>query len=105
SGSLSTTIEIESSDPETPLITVPLTGSSNGQTGVGPSLGGHFAVELAGPNPAAGRARVALVLPSRAFAEVAVFDLRGSRVRDLTRGSREAGRHPIEWDGKDEAGN
>ena len=36
---------------------------------------------------------------------IEVYDLRGARVRTLTRGRLEAGRHSATWDGRDEAGH
>ena len=44
-------------------------------------------------------------LPRAADASLMVLDLQGRRVRSLVRGMQTAGRHQVEWDGRDEAGN
>ena len=69
---------------------------------VGPRRG----IELSGPapNPSHGETRLALVVPARAAAEVAVFDAAGRRVRQLHRGPLEPGRHDFRWDGRDAQG-
>ena len=59
----------------------------------------RFALRIAGESPARERARFTLDLPVAGVGEVAVFDLRGGRVRDLARGELPAGRLPLEWDG------
>ena len=56
------------------------------------------------PNPFNPRLTVAFALPESGLADVAVYDLRGRRLRALTQGFREAGRHVLQWDGRDEAG-
>ncbi|MBU2501815.1 T9SS type A sorting domain-containing protein [bacterium] len=53
------------------------------------------------PNPFNSRAVVAFTLPASDPAEVAVYDLRGRRVRTLQAGSMSSGRHEVIWDGKD----
>ena len=63
-----------------------------------------LALSAPAPNPSRGEARLALVVPVRATAEVAVFDATGRRVRDLHRGTLEAGHHDLRWDGLDARG-
>ena len=63
-----------------------------------------FAIAGAYPNPFVAGTRIELVLPARGAVEVGVYDLGGRRVRDLDRSLREAGRHVLTWDGRDERG-
>ena len=56
------------------------------------------------PNPARGDVRCELGLAARGQVEVSVFDAAGRRVRTLARGVREAGRHPLAWDARDDRG-
>jgi hypothetical protein len=56
------------------------------------------------PNPTAGAVRVAFSLPREASIDVAVYDVRGARVRTLVRGAYAAGEHAVEWDGADARG-
>jgi len=56
------------------------------------------------PNPFNPRLTVEFVVSEAAFAAVAVYDLRGRRLRTLTRGFHAAGRQRLQWDGCDEAG-
>jgi len=52
-----------------------------------------------------GALNVSFVIPSRGgAAEVRMIDLAGRHVRTLTRGTAEAGRQVISWDGRDDAG-
>jgi len=48
---------------------------------------------------------VAFVIPARGgAAEISLIDLSGRRVRTLERGTLEAGRQVLTWDGRDDAG-
>ncbi|MEQ1834287.1 MAG: FlgD immunoglobulin-like domain containing protein, partial [Candidatus Eisenbacteria bacterium] len=52
-----------------------------------------------------GALNVSFVIPSRGgAAEVRMIDLAGRHVRTLTRGTAEAGRQVIAWDGRDDSG-
>ena len=57
------------------------------------------------PNPTTGNSRVRFDLPHAGDASLEVLDLQGRRVRSLVRGMQEAGRHHVDWDGRDESGN
>ncbi len=63
-----------------------------------------FALRVSGANPSARGATLALALPRGGEADVAVFDVRGARVRTLARGPLPAGAHELRWDGTDDAG-
>jgi len=57
------------------------------------------------PSPFRFTASVAFALAAPAPVRVEVFDLRGATVRTLLDGFRPAGRHRIDWDGRDGDGN
>ncbi len=57
------------------------------------------------PNPFNPRTTIAFSLPKAAPCRLAVYALDGRRVRSLLEESREAGRHEVVWDGRDDAGS
>ncbi len=56
------------------------------------------------PNPFNPLLNVEFALPEAGTVAVAVFDLRGRRLRTLTRGLLGEGRHILQWDGCDDTG-
>jgi len=62
-------------------------------------------LEPARPNPTHGGTRVAFSLPAAGRVRLALFDLRGARVRTLVDGPRPAGAQVARWDGRDDAGD
>lgn len=56
------------------------------------------------PNPFNPQTSVRYALPAPSFVELAIFNVRGEKVRILMRGMQPAGRYEISWDSKDEAG-
>lgn len=58
----------------------------------------------AAPNPFRSRTRIDWTLAARAPIELDVIDLAGRRVRRLDAATREAGRHAVEWNGRDDGG-
>jgi len=68
--------------------------------------GGVTRVSLAAPwpNPIAGQATFSYAVPVRARVELAIYDLRGYRIATVDRAEQPAGRHAIEWHGRDDAG-
>ena len=56
------------------------------------------------PNPFASRTMVRFVLPAQQPVQVAVYDIRGHRVRVLVDGTLPAGPHVAGWDGRDTQG-
>ncbi|MBN1827140.1 MAG: T9SS type A sorting domain-containing protein [Candidatus Eisenbacteria bacterium] len=56
------------------------------------------------PNPFNAYATIEYGLPATGAVRLAVYDLRGARVRTLVEGSREAGAHAVVWNGRDDAG-
>jgi len=56
------------------------------------------------PNPFNPQTTVAFSLPTAGRAELAVYNLRGQRVRTLVSGHLAAGEHTAVWNGTDDAG-
>jgi hypothetical protein len=56
------------------------------------------------PNPFVGRTSIAFELNAARHVSLAIFDLRGARIRTLVERSLEAGRYRMEWDGHSEDG-
>lgn len=68
-------------------------------------LPARFALAGAGPNPFNARTTVAYDVPAGGGpVRIAVYDLRGRRLRSLVDGVRPAGRHDVAWDGRDGQG-
>ena len=56
------------------------------------------------PNPFNPGTKIEFALPTSAAVQLAIYNLNGQRVRTLINGSRQAGRHSVYWDGRDEVG-
>lgn len=56
------------------------------------------------PNPFNSETTIEYELPFRSTIDISVYDMMGRKVRQLVRGSREAGLHKTTWDGKNESG-
>ncbi len=56
------------------------------------------------PNPFTDRTHFAFELKFAESIELDVYDVTGRRIRELGRGRREAGRHELQWDARDDAG-
>ncbi|MBK9303909.1 MAG: hypothetical protein IPM94_08505 [bacterium] len=56
------------------------------------------------PNPISGDAVFSFATPVRSVVELVVHDLRGRRVRTVTRTEIEPGSHVVGWDGRDDEG-
>ena len=56
------------------------------------------------PNPARGSMTLRYALPRQASVRLAIFDVTGRRVRDLTVGPKPQGEHAIDWDLRDQQG-
>ena len=63
-----------------------------------------FRLAPVSPNPFRNEAGTWFDLPRRSHVTVDVLDVTGRRVSRLLEGSREAGRHPVLWDGRDAEG-
>jgi photosystem II stability/assembly factor-like uncharacterized protein len=65
----------------------------------------RIALSAPAPNPSRGEALLSLELPSGGATEVAVYDIRGGKVRTLLSGYLPAGLHRLAWDGHDTRGH
>lgn len=68
------------------------------------SVPAELAIADAAPNPFNPLTTIRFDLPLADEVTVAVYDVRGGLVRDLWTGSRDAGRHLLQWNGKDDRG-
>ncbi len=74
-------------------------------TGVGDGLPSAAVVLFsAWPNPFNPSARIALSLPRALDVDLAVYDVSGRRIVTLGRGEWSAGRHEVDWNGRDARG-
>jgi hypothetical protein len=64
----------------------------------------EFALGSFAPNPFQGEGGVEFSLPVTAWAELAVYNVAGQRIRTLVSGERSAGRYRARWDGKNDSG-
>ncbi|HET9888647.1 MAG TPA: FlgD immunoglobulin-like domain containing protein, partial [bacterium] len=63
-----------------------------------------LALEAPRPNPASLRAEIRYYLPQSGEVAVEVFDLSGRKVRELFRGTTQAGSRSVFWDRRNDAG-
>ena len=57
------------------------------------------------PNPARGGTRIAYSLAAAGDVRLAIYDVRGRRVRSLLQRREEPGHHEIFWDGRNDHGS
>ncbi|MFH1681863.1 MAG: FlgD immunoglobulin-like domain containing protein [Candidatus Eisenbacteria bacterium] len=75
-----------------------------GCAGEAPAAGSALRLAVA-PNPFRGSAEIAFTLPRTGPADVAIYNLKGERVRLLAGGVLPAGPHRLAWDGRNESGS
>lgn len=99
-GDYSATIRVNSNSAENSVIDIPLTVNVN----TTPNSDGE--VELANnqllqnyPNPFNPETNIQFTLGKSGYVELAVYDLRGRKVKTLVNENRDAGNHNIVWDG------
>ena len=68
------------------------------------TLPARFALGQNEPNPFGSGTLIRFELPARSTVSLEVFDIRGRRIKTLTRGEWQAGFHALEWNGRDTAG-
>jgi hypothetical protein len=56
------------------------------------------------PNPFSPETRIAFDLPKAGSVELMIYSVNGRLVRQLVKGTHEAGRHTASWDGRDDTG-
>ncbi len=101
-GSLSSAALAVNYDSGVGAFTVPLTGTGVDPTPA-PQVAGTNIFLRASPNPFA-TTQVGFRLANESMVDVAVFNLRGERVRQLHRGALPAGPHAFAWGGHDDRG-
>jgi photosystem II stability/assembly factor-like uncharacterized protein len=70
--------------------------------GAGPSVSApRLSLSAPAPNPSRGSVHFDIGLPVEGRVEVTVFDAAGRRVKGLVSETRDAGRHALEWSGRD----
>jgi hypothetical protein len=69
-----------------------------------PPVPAAFAVLPSAPNPFSTETRISFALPAERYVVVSIYDVGGQRVRTLLNESREAGRHDVLWNGRDDEG-
>jgi endonuclease I/flagellar hook capping protein FlgD len=78
---------------------------STNVTGVGAGEPPHELLQAAMPNPFRARTVLAYDLPRQGRVVLRIYDVGGRLVRSLVSGAvQDAGRHAVEWDGRDAAG-
>lgn len=75
---------------------------SNEEPGVQPVF--SFALDSPYPNPIHDQATINFELPQTGAIELGIYDMLGRQIRTLASGTKSAGRHSINWDGRDNAG-
>ena len=60
---------------------------------------------VAHPNPANPGTEIVFTLPESGFVDLALYNLRGARIRALLRADARAGRNSVEWNGRDDSGH
>jgi subtilisin family serine protease len=78
---------------------------TQGIVGVGPGAAPAIVRLAAAPNPSVGPTRLWMSLSVAGPARLAIHDASGRRVREVASGTFAAGRHPLDWDGRDDAGH
>lgn len=69
-----------------------------------PSLPSAVGLAHSYPNPFNSSTAIHFSLPRQETVELAIYNLSGQRLTTLARGTREAGRHRLHWDGRDDRG-
>jgi hypothetical protein len=78
--------------------------TASGPTGVGDGVPTRTAIASVAPNPSRDATGISFDLSVGSEVRLEVLDTAGRLVRRLTAGHREAGHHPVVWDGRDERG-
>jgi len=95
-------IHITSNDPNEASQDVPVTLVVGGTTDVAAPR--EFALAMVGSNPTRSTAQFTVAMPTKGDVDVRIYDARGSLVRGLAHGTRDAGFHPLTWNGQDDRG-
>lgn len=107
------TLTIDSEDETLPgaadlpdlVVTLQAKLTEDPTTGVGDDRPLAFAWVPPSPNPSRGSTMLGFDLPQRGPVDLAVFDLSGRRVATIARGTFEADRHRLSWNGAGDSGH
>ncbi len=95
---------INSNDPDTPEILLPVTLTITGTSAVGEGLPQVVQLHGAVPNPFNPATDIKFSLPRDAAVQMNVYDVSGKLVRTLLNESLNAGSHETRWNGRDDSG-
>ncbi len=100
-------LRLVTNDEDEPIVDVPVTLNVSDVTGASETSSSlQFELGPARPNPFGGRTRVTYAIPEDGVrVAIRVFDVSGRLVKTLAEGVGTAGRHTVEWNGRDENGN
>jgi hypothetical protein len=70
----------------------------------GPEVPRGLTLAVASANPGTGPMRLSYSLPAWGVVSLRIYDLAGRAVRTLASGRQDAGRHTLDWDGRDDGG-
>ena len=71
---------------------------------VGPVAPTELSLAAPQPNPFGSQTRFQYALPAESPVKISVYDLQGRRIATLVDGAAPAGRHTVQWDGRDSTG-
>lgn len=99
---------VMNTDKSSDVLVLDKPGSDNNEASPETESGtpGNLAINLqVSPNPFNPTTEIKFNLPRSGAAEVAVYDVKGRRVRRIWNGHLEIGRHEMNWNGKTDRGN
>ncbi len=96
---------INSNDPDTPTILLPVTLTIEAVSAAGDALPGVVRLEGAVPNPFNPATDIKFSLPRDAGVQLNLYDVSGRLVRSLVSENLAAGNHEARWNGKDDSGH
>ena len=103
-GWLEADLRLLSNDPDHPEVRVPVIMGLAGVSGVGDDdLPAAYALTGNVPNPFNPSTQISFDLPRSSSVQLKIFDVRGLLVVTLVDEVREAGRHTVVWNGRDDA--
>ncbi len=96
---------IDSDDPNTPQVVVPVTLTVATGTAAGDGMPNRYALGDASPNPFNPSTKISFAVPTGGSqVSLAIFDLQGRHVKTLVSGSLNGGQHSVTWNGDDTDG-
>jgi len=103
-GTYTAALSIDSNDPDTPNLSLPVTLIIDSVTGVDGALPQTVKLHGAVPNPFNPATNIKFSIPQRAAVRLNLYDVSGRLVRSILDANLPAGHHESHWNGKDDAG-